>query len=419
MKVKISDFIFWGLGAIIIASENFLYILDGSIGIVGPITLSDLFLGIALIWATWVMYRYQKYPTPKHSFGVLVIVGLALVLISSIQAQRLYGQNIALGIRPQRTWIVQLILYFPISKLLYNNIISLKKLKRFIIGLGTVEIVLYLAQYFIGNSLIFLNANRHAAGAFVGAYDSDRYYFNTIFLCFVLFIILNELFKKKHIVRNLIHIGLILLIIAVVCKMRMNFLSVTLSIGIGILLWRRGGSVKLAVLAGIIIVAAFFTQLEMVQSLISVLTGKSTSATLEIRGVGRIFYLGVLSQHPIAGGGYINTQWGPSYIASRMSEGLLVVDNGIFGFLYLYGGLGIAWVILWFIKIYKKATPLRVKTNNYIYFVMPLYWLISCVTEAPWYFNSFMVMILFVCMMEKEYSDMQKNFEYSLQIKSQ
>ena len=401
MKLKYKDIFLGFLGIVIIASEEFLYLIDNEETLIGVLSPKDIVLVLAVVWGIWIMVRYRKYPNPDYRFKWLIAIGLVLVITSSIQANILYNQSLWLGIRPQRNWMVYLLLYFPIRKLMFIKGILFKDLKKLICFIGTIELLLYLAQYVFGDSLQFLIVNKHAGGTIV--YDTDRYYFNNIFLCLVLFLMLNDLFNKQRILRDLLYILAILIVISVVGKMRMTFVAVCVAIGIGFLLWKKGGILKVLAIVPISIGAIIFSRIEIVQSLISILSGETVATTLEVREVGRAFYLSELTQHPWLGGGYVNTQWRPAALASKVEEGILWVDNGIFGFTYLYGGTGLVWIVVWFVKMYKLANIVRKKIGDYTYFIMPIYWIVACISEAHWYFCSFLVMTLLVCMLEERY----------------
>lgn len=169
---------------------------------------------------------------------------------------------------------------------------------------------------------------------------------------------------------------------------------------LGIIMWRRGGNYKILSVFVIAIGVGLVSGSEVVQSILPALNGTGRSDTLEIREIGRNFYLDVIRNHPILGGGYINTQWEPAYIASRQSEGITWVDNGIFGFMYFYGGIGLAWVMVLFGKTLSLGRRVKNNMNEYAYLLTPIYWLVAMLSEAHWYFISFMVFVLLICLME-------------------
>lgn len=398
MKIKIRTIAIIGLIAILISSENFFYLINPKFTkIFGIFEVNDIFIFMALIWGIFIMYQYRHLPNPKYYFKYVIIFAIFLMISSSIQSYFKYGQSIMLGIRPQRFWIIWALMYFPISKLLYLNKISYKKLEQCIFYIGTIEIILYCSQYFLQDYVTILNVGTN------DTYSSTRFYVSNVFLNLLLFINLNRIFNKKKILSSSLYVSAILFVIIIVGKMRMTFIAVSCAIIVGTLVWKNGKVLKVLVSICLISCSLILSNVEEVKSIITTLQGDSSINTLDIRDKGRKFYIDEIKENPILGGGYINTQWEPSAIASRVDENIYWVDNGIFGFAYFYGTLGLTWIIILFFKIFKMSIYIKDKYNCYTFFLMPIYWVISMVTELNWYYNSFFVMTLMICMLEKQY----------------
>lgn len=393
MIVKVSSLAYWGLILTILSSENFLSLIGQDQRIMG-VSIIDSVLVITVIWIIAVTLHYKNTNNVKYRFKWVMAFSIILVLLSSIQSYRLYGQEIGLGIRPQRYFLVWALSYFPIRKLMANEILSYEKVERLIYKIGITEIVLYLTQFVLKNTVTFLAVKKN------NVYSSTRYYISTVLLCLLIFICLDKIFRKEKIVFNSFVIASAMVVILAVGKMRLNFISVAGAIIIGVVLWRKGGSVKmLFVILGVIFAAAI-SNTEVIQSILPAINRTGKIDTLAIRDIGREFYLQTVYEHPILGAGYINTQYHPAYVAARAGEGISWVDNGIFGIVFFYGGMGFLWIISIFGKIYKYAFKL-LKKSVYLFFVMPLYWIIGCVNEAHWYWSNFLVLVLFVCLLEQ------------------
>lgn len=392
LLVKVSTLAYWGLILTLLLSENFLSLIGSGQTIMG-IPIIDSVLIIAVIWIIAVTLHYKDTKRVKYRFKWIMVFAIILVLFSSIQSYRLYGQDIFLGIRPQRYFLVWALSYFPIRKLMANDILSYEKIEHLIYKIGIAEICLYLAQFFLRNTVTFLAVKKN------DVYSSTRYYISTILICLLIFICLDKIFKKEKIVFNSVVIAAALVVILMVGKMRLNFISVAGAIVIGIALWRKGGSAKMLFLIMGVVFAALICNTEVIQSILPAINRTGQIDTLAIRDVGREFYLKTFYEHPVLGAGYINTQWRPAYVAARAGEGISWVDNGVFGILFFYGGIGLLWVLSIFRKIYKYAYRL-LKNGVYLFFVMPLYWLIGCINEAHWYWSNFLILVIFVCLME-------------------
>lgn len=371
----------------IFISENCFYLFEDDI-------YKDIGLVIILAWSLWTMIKFRNEKNPPFRFGICILFTLVLMLTSSLQSGLLYNQSILLGIRPQRYWITWAMSYFPLRKLMYLDYITFDDLKGLLYKIGILELILYTGQYLLAEKIVFLHVYSYST------YSTSRFYFSNVLLCLVLFMRLNDIFNKQNVKRNIFFIAWIILDIIQIGKMRMTFIAVSTAILLGIIMWRRGGNYKILSVFVIAIGVGLVSGSEVVQSILPALNGTGRSDTLEIREIGRNFYLDVIRNHPILGGGYINTQWKPAYIASRQSEGITWVDNGIFGFMYFYGGIGLAWVMVLFGKTLSLGRRVKNNMNEYAYLLTPIYWLIAMVSEAHWYFISFMVFVLLICLME-------------------
>ncbi|MFJ7679202.1 hypothetical protein ACIQXQ_14275 [Peribacillus sp. NPDC097198] len=400
MKIKVTTLAGWGLIATIIASENFFYLVVGdSTRVMGVISLNDLFVLLAILWIGLIMFMYRNQPNPIYHFKWIILFSLVLMMTSSLQSYLLYGQDLIMGIRPQRYWLVWAFMYFPISKLLFLKRFTYEEVQKTIFIIGTLELIIYISQYLLLGQIQYLNVSSN------DVYSTTRLYINNIFLNLLLFINLDRLFNKKKVIKSTLYIIAILFVIIIVGKMRMTFISVSGAIIIGFIMWRKGGLLKLLTFLMLFPSLSIILNLEEIQAIFLTLKGESTVNTLNIREVGREFYFSILKQHPVLGGGYINTQWEPAAIASRVYDRIFWVDNGIFGFAYFYGLLGVAWVIALFRKIYIMAWKVKRNLNCYLFFIMPLYWIIAMPTELHWYYNSFLVVTLLICMLEVKYRE--------------
>lgn len=393
MKIKVSTLSYWGLVLTLLLSENFMCLIGQDQKIMG-IPIIDGFLVIATVWIIGITLHYSDKYRFKYRFKWIMAFACILVIVSSIQSMRLYGQGIGLGIRPQRYFLIWALSYFPIRKLMANSIVSYEKIEKLIYKIGIAEIILYIAQFFLRNVTTFLAVKSN------NVYSTTRYYFSTILLCLLIFICLDKIFQKQKIIFNSVLIAGALIVILMVGKMRLNFISVVGAIIIGVALWRKGGQVKMLFIVLGVICGVLISNTEVVQSIMPAINRTGQIDTLAIRDIGREFYIETVYQHPILGAGYINTQWPAAYAAARAGEGISWVDNGVFGIVFFYGGLGLLWILAIFKKIYKYAFPL-LKDGVYIFFVMPLYWLIGCINEAHWYWSNYLILVIFVCLMEQ------------------
>lgn len=405
MVVQKRTLAYWGLAFVIVLSENYMYIIDPTSYIFG-VPVLDIGAMLAIMWILGVVLCYGPREGVRYRFKWVILFTAVLAITSSLQSNILYGQGILLGLRPQRYFLIWAFSYFPLRMLLSQSQITYEKVIKLIYTIGIVELFLYIGQFIFGDYITIVQAKSN------NVYESSRYYFNTIFLCLLLFICLNEVFNKRKIFKNSIIIVAVLFELLFVGKMRMTLLAVVFAIGIGFLLWKKGGSTKVLFFSAGIAAVFMVLNTEVIQSIIPTLRGEYKINTLAIRDIGRAFYIETIKEHPLLGGGYINTQWKPAYDAARVGDLIYWVDNGVFGFAYFYGLLGVGWMLNLLRKIYVCAYKLMVNRNNYIFFVMPIYWIVSCINEAHWYFCSFMVVVLYLCLLESELDSYEEQLQY-------
>jgi O-antigen ligase len=292
-----------------------------------------------------------------------------------------------MGLRPQRFWIVWGLMYFPLLKLLYCKIITVDQIKRMVFFVGSVELFLYIAQYYLSGYLDFLYVNTSQR------YDQNRFYFSNLFLNLMLFLCVDEIINKRNLLINTSRILCVLLVLAIVGKMRMTTLAVGLSLLIGYILWRKGGKRKVIVffvgLASFIAIYNTAIVQDTVNSVLAYLAGdNSTALTMGIRVKGRELYTRALFEHPLFGSGYPSILDAKAIIASGYNQNIYLVDNGAWGFAYIYGAAGLVWLCYLFSHLLMNGFRLMKRRNIYCFFLIPVCWILQIQTELHWYFEN-------------------------------
>lgn len=79
-------------------------------------------------------------------------------------------------------------------------------------------------------------------------------------------------------------------------------------------------------------------------------------------------------------------------------------DNGIFGFTYIYGLVGLVVLIVLFVRLIIKSTFVFKKTNNnfYVMYFSMLLLLAYNVIMWYWYAGGTFVLIIMICVLEEE-----------------
>ena len=104
-----------------------MYLLDIIDGI--WILLFVLFFGLSYL-------RYFRIKTDKPEYTSIISLGLVMVLFSTFRAYYNVGQPIIFGIDGQKIFLIMLLSYFPLRKLLSRKLINLELLEKIIMGMG-------------------------------------------------------------------------------------------------------------------------------------------------------------------------------------------------------------------------------------------------------------------------------------------
>lgn len=364
--------LFWLFCIIIFASENYFYLKIGS-----EIKSTDVALTLGILWGMYVMISYRNFKSPCYKFKYVVILFLFLSVLSSIRSQILYGQAFSLGFRMQRSMIVLFLLYFPVSKLLYIGKFSKEDIIKIFYIFGTIELMLYILQYFLGSSVSIVSISG------VGnRFGSSRYYFENTLINMLLLICFNRFLNGEKRILNSAYIIAILFFDMVVGKMRLTSISLVIVMVLGTLISRQNMQRKILYIFIGFLACIFFLNTNIVQSALDALSF-SQGTTLEVRELARDSYIsqGLLS--PILGRGIAHDSNLAASTAAGITKGFYLADNGIFGLFYTYGIGGWIWYFSGIIIGLFYAWKTLKNNNNYFYFMYFLYLLAVSQNELP------------------------------------
>ena len=390
---------------ILSAYINFFYIFSNSFKFLGLFEISELDWVIILLLFMLIFFTHFNFCLKNIPKIFLIIeIGLFLLMLtSSYQSFHLYNQPLLYGVRAQREMIV-----LPILFLAYYYLYKLKKISKIqiiktIYAFAIIEMIFGFWQYFL-NTNDFLNVYSDMR---LGRY---RYLFNVDFI--VLTVIMSTFFalKKQNVVFNIVYLLLGIMFIVVVVKWRMVFISLIFSIVSSIFLFSRL-SFKTKAYSFIAIFFAFtvLSQTPIVKDIIDVVFNGAINNTSEIRKYGVEFYLGTLMDHPVLGGGFINILWGPSRERSLYNANVFWVDNGIFGYLFYFGGLGLCFIIILYYLLLKKTHKVLRKKNEPYLFTYFLYTIIALYTCLGLGMNASTIFPIILLFTEIEHDELRKS----------
>lgn len=394
---------------IVLITENFMYLVDlKKIKIPGSFNIQDINIVVYLVFFILVYIKYIRFKRYRYMQCYLILLPIILVITSSIKANEVYGQPLMLGIRPQRFFILTYLLYFPLKRMFECNKKSIEYVKKILIGIGTIELFLYIAQYLLINKVIFLSMRVSQR------FGEVRLPFESLLLLLFPFIIINELLNKRNIRRNFILLALSFFYIVVVLKTRMVMISMVSVVTFLILIYKSGINKKVISIFLLIIVGVIAVNTEIGQSYIQSISSENRAVDPNslIRKEAQKFYITETAKSPITGRGYVNILYKNSVVMSRYDKGYYFNDNGIIGFYYLYGAIGVMWLIIFFIYMLKKGYYLYKKKNNYCYLGYSIYNIITCITMLYCYAQNgafYLTVILVILQYETNQDDNLNN----------
>ncbi len=385
---------------------QFLYLIPGDFGI-GPINLSNFLLLFSISWCFYILYKYQKYKN-KYQNLTIIFVFTSLILTSTYQSYVLYGQSIYMGLNAQKFLLTSLILYFPIVKLLKMGKITLSDIKSVIYVSGIVQIIIYFVQYFIGPNHVFLNVyyNTYLNG-------SMRIYGSGMLVTFLFYFCINDFFNRVHRIRSLLMLALYFSYLILINQGRTALITAAATLIFGLIIWKTKSVQRIIIYVLLLIVITECFNSLYFQNVISTINDPEQYSTYTVRLDGQEFYHDVLKNHPILGGGYVNSDWLPAVQGSGMNLGYYTDDNGMYGFLFRYGWLGIVLPVLLFSTLIIGGIKQYKNINQYIVLLAVFKIFVGIMTNSAWFngydFFGSVLLLIFSC--ESSFNNSSKKYK--------
>ena len=337
----------------------------------------DIVLVIVFIYILYISIKYRKIKQ-KYMFKKEILFVTCLIIISSIVSYKLYGQSIILGLRAQRKFFIAPLMYFPISKLLREGIITKDDVERIFYRIGISEIIIYSLYYISGGNIGFLNIN------FDYRYGDIRLRVNSFYIEMLFLIVVNNILNGKNRKGNLL-IGIIdFIFIAFILKTRLLVVGILGIAIVGIFFVRKQWILKIVSVLAIICMIPIALNLTIIKDIITTLLEDDPN---DIRKLGKEYYIEQLQKTPILGRGYINTQSEEAFRGAGMDKQYYLNDNGIYGFAFMYGLIGMIWVFDIVIRCLKYGINIYKRYNDYLIFLYICYNIIVCMNMASWYWS--------------------------------
>lgn len=304
MKIKIpkwqinkKNFITISLFLVIIAMENFFYLLPGDSYIVGGIKYSDIGIIMAWLWIIYVAFHF-KFRFNKNE-SIIPALFILIIFLSGVAGDYLLGQSIMLTLRQNRYILTCMVLYYLVLNAMYFGALEKRDLLMLFQYVAVIEIVLFSLQYLLGDSISLLHVT------IVTRYGTPRLKINYLFPLIFSYFCLGRLLNGKYKFFNFIGLISGVFIMMEVAKNRMPVLIMLGTFLVAYLLWRSNLSIKF--IAGIIMICLIILlyNTTIVQDSINVILygDKFGTQNTEIREIGRQYYLQKVQQSMLLGFG--------------------------------------------------------------------------------------------------------------------
>ncbi len=404
MKIK-TDKVIIMFFFILISSQSYFYLIDDKLEIL-KIQPSDLALIFALFWAAFILGSYQKLNLKRMQFAGYMVFFAALIFLSSLQSQLLFGQSIKYGLIQQRRLLIWIFVYFAIELALIKGKFNYEQLVSMIRIIGRIELAIYISQYFLYDYIHFLYVSVSSR------YNDVRFYFTPTLLDFLFMIemdfLLNKYNSKREKIKSGITIVLILFEVMIVQKFRLTTMALICCFVLCVLIKRFSKAIKFIYVMIAVLGICILLNTTMFRDIIEQFSlGFTDYGHFGIRADARKLYLEMLAKHPFLGGGYPYIE--DALEASGYYKRMYLVDNGVFGFIYIYGGVGIIWIAALWTKLIKMSRKVFENKNITYFLLFYLFFIVTCINELHWYYDSGIgVFILSLCILDAKYNELYK-----------
>lgn len=404
MKIK-TDKVIIMFFFILISSQSYFYLIDDKLEIL-KIQPSDFALIFALFWAAFILGSYQKLNLKRMQFAGYMVFFAALIFLSSLQSQLLFGQSIKYGLIQQRRLLIWIFVYFAIELALIKGKFNYEQLVSMIRIIGRIELAIYISQYFLYDYIHFLYVSVSSR------YNDVRFYFTPTLLDFLFMIemdfLLNKYNSKREKIKSGITIVLILFEVMIVQKFRLTTMALICCFVLCVLIKRFSKAIKFIYVMIAVLGICILLNTTMFRDIIEQFSlGFTDYGHFGIRADARKLYLEMLAKHPFLGGGYPYIE--DALEASGYYKRMYLVDNGVFGFIYIYGGVGIIWIAALWTKLIKMSRKVLENKNITYFLLFYLFFIVTCINELHWYYDSGIgVFILSLCILDAKYNELYK-----------
>ena len=210
----------------------------------------DIVLIECIIFYLYTEIKYYKCKdTIKYEFKYLILLIIPLIIISGLQSYKLYGQEVILGIRAQRMFLIMYMMYFPLRILIGQRKINLKDIEKMIYYIGIVQLFFYMIFFVSKGNIGFLKYN------YDYRYGSMRLRVNCCIINLLFVLTINNYINGINKKTNLLIIGINILVCSLIIKTRLLIASYIIVLVFALILWKKNLRKKfLIMLCGLLLI---------------------------------------------------------------------------------------------------------------------------------------------------------------------
>jgi len=414
MKVSIPRFqlerkngITFGLLFVVAAIENFAYLVPATQVFIAPIKYSDIGFLSALLWSAYVFLKCGFISSKKNikmkEWFLTPALYIAVVFASGVVASSLFGQSMVLTLIRNRRIIAAIILFYAIVAALKNRLITRRDFITILFIQIFAEIIVDLLQF------------AAADNAVIAYYDiGERYESVRVRAAYLLpliggYIALSSFIRGRCRLFYAFFVSFAVILLAVICKHRAPTIWILLTAGVAYLLWKKNLNKKIILGLLILIIAVpLIYRLPIVQDAITTAMSQDGRInSLIIRNRAREYYFERLQYSPWLGFGEPYQTVTEASLAVGIYYGFIREDNGVFGFMYAHGIVGVIWLVFLFAGIIKRSALVYRRKTEYSFLLYYIYEICNLYMGMHWYYDYQYPFFLMLALLEYEYTEVR------------
>jgi len=389
------------LVAFLILWHRGLYLLPSSF--LGMDRDDFLFIGGVILFLAYVIEAIKEgMVLPKTRYFIQFVAIFGLISVASLMASVTTSQGILRGFINQMGWISVALSYFLLSKWIVRGKLCYEDIERAIIVVALFESLLSIVQFYIvGTSHLFLNVKTNER------YETARLYINNAYILFSLSFLSRRLAKGVDVSKTIVLLISLFIPVVTIIKSRIGIIAAIFVIA-GTYVFSKIESsprtksnevtMRKQILRGAILLFGVVllyqaSRLNLVQDFINAINNPITDRSSMDRMNAISFYMEKWASSPFT------KIFGYGYTTKEMSlYRYILADNGIFGFLFVYGLVGLIWLVVFAFRTIKDGWLIRKKSGNAGLFIMAItnYIGLSVTYYLGYYFVYSLLLVLLI-----------------------